>query len=246
MDAADFLVAFEQARAARETLVCFAHCAVTYSGRAEAHLPRGDRLLILKQDGVLLIHQPEKGNPINYLKAGAELSVERREQHLLLKGRLNKEFLEVELFRIYNAMRQKLEDGQQQVLHGNEAEMSDHLRDHPELIAPDFRPVSREEHTKVGFLDLFGHDGSGTLVVVECKRYTAGLSAVSQLRRYVEKMKKLRGTERVQGVLASPKITSNAEEMLKEYGFAWRMVEPPHRHARHDKAQQRLNEFSHS
>jgi len=241
-----FIEAFEAARSRREMLVCFAKCEVLYSGRAEAHLPLGDRLLILKQDGVLLIHQPEKGNPINYLKAGASLSLERHGAHLLLKGTLGKEFLEVALFRIHEVMRRKLEDGQRQLLHGNEAEMSDYLRDHPELLGPDFRPVSREEQTSVGFLDLFGHDGKGSLVVVECKRYTAGLSAVSQLHRYVEKVKRVRGTTRVKGIIASPKITVHAEELLHDYGYAWSRVEPPHRHAQHARLQQSLTEFSSS
>ncbi len=245
MDRADFIEQFEQARAAREMLVFFCSCEINYSGRAEAHLPKGDRLIVIKQDGVFLIHQPEKGNPINYLKSGAELALEKFEGHLLLKGKYlpNKEFLDVEIYTIYDLLRRKLEDGQQQTLMGNEADMSDAIRDNPAMIARDFKPVSREEHTKVGFLDVFGHDGKGNLVVVECKRYTAGLSAVSQLHRYVAKIKQLKGTNKVKGVLASPKITSNAEEMLKSYGFEWRHVIPPHRAARHDKKQQSLTNF---
>lgn len=243
MEFSTFIEAFREARAARKMLVCFCDCEITYSGRAEAFLPRGDRLVIIKQDGVLLIHQPEKGNPINYLKSGAELSLAREKGTLFLRGRYNKEFLDVKMHRVYEVMHRRLEDGQRQVLVGNEADMSDAIRDCPELISPDFQPVSREEHTKVGFLDLFGHDGKGNLVVVECKRYTAGLSAVSQLHRYVEKMKALRGTKRVKGVLASPKITQHALEMLQEYGFTWRPVKPPHRYARHDTAQRSLTHF---
>lgn len=245
MDRSVFLEEFERARAAHEMLVFFCSCDVTYSGRAEAVLPRGDRLIIIKQDGVLLIHQPEKGNPINYLKTGAELSLEKQEGHLLLKGKYlpNKEFLNVEIHQVHDVLRRRLDDGQAQHLVGNETDMSDAIRDDPTLISPDFRPVSREEHTTVGFLDVFGHDGQGNLIVVECKRYTAGLSAVSQLHRYVEKIKQLRGTQNVKGVLASPKVTANAEEMLKGYGYAWRMVQPPHRHAQYERKQQSLSDF---
>jgi len=121
--------------------------------------------------------------------------------------------------------------------------MSDSIRDNPSLIGPDFKPISREEQTAVGFVDVFGHDGQGNLVVIECKRYTAGLDAVSQLHRYVEKVKQVKGTKNVKGILASPKITGNALEMLKSYGYDWRDVHPPKRHERHAKSQKHLGEF---
>jgi RecB family endonuclease NucS len=245
MDRSKFIDEFDKSRAGHEMLVLFCSCEIHYSGRAEAHLPKGDRLIVIKQDGVFLIHQPEKGNPINYLKSGAELRLEKFEGHLLLKGKYtpNKEFLDVEIFKIYDVMRRRLEDGQKQILQGNEADMSDAIRDDPKLISDDFKPVSREEQTKVGYVDVFGHDGNGNLVVIECKRYTAGLSAVSQLHRYVEKIKSVKGTEQVKGIMACPKITANAEEMLKGYGYEWKLVKPPLRHARHDKKQQSLSTF---
>jgi endonuclease len=245
MELAQFIAEFEKARARHELLAFSCSCEITYSGRAEAFLPRGDRLVIIKQDGVLLIHQPENGNPINYLKAGGELSLEKAEHHIILHGKYtpNKEFLDIEIFRVYDSFRRRLEDGQKQSLAGNEADMSDHIKEHPELISKDFKPLSREEHTKVGFVDVFGHDGKGNLVVVECKRYTAGLAAVSQLRRYVEKIKELRGTENVKGVMASPNIAPNALEMLKGYGFTWAHVHPPKRQERHAKAQKSLDAF---
>jgi RecB family endonuclease NucS len=245
MEMLQFAEEFEKAKSAHEALTFYCSCEITYSGRAEAFLPRGDRLIIIKQDGVLLVHQPENGNPINYLKAGGELWLEKTEHHVILHGKYtpNKEFLDIKIFRVYDAMRRRLEDGQRQSLAGNEADMSDHIRDHPEIISKDFKPLSREEHTKVGFVDVFGHDGKGSLVVVECKRYTAGLAAVSQLRRYVEKIKELKGTDNVRGVMASPSIAPNALEMLKGYGFTWAHVHPPKRQERHAKSQKSLDAF---
>jgi endonuclease len=245
MDREQFVEEFEKARARHEMVVVFCECEIIYSGRAEAFLPRGGRLIVVKQDGVLLVHQPENGNPINYLKAGGELTLEKYEGHLVLHGKYtpNKEFIDIEIFRVYDLVHRRLEDGQKQTLTGNEADMSDMLRDHPEMIGKDFRPIAREEHTDVGFIDVFGHDGKGNLVVVECKRYTAGLDAVSQLHRYVEKIKLLKGTKGVTGVLASPKISPNALEMLKGYGYRWAEVSPPKRHERHDKPQKSLVEF---
>ncbi len=243
MELRTFEEEFNAARERHALLAFTCQCQVTYSGRAEAFLPRGDRLIILKQDGVLLIHQPTNGNPINYLKAGAQLQLERHERHLMLHGKLAKEFIDVEIFRVYECLHRRLEDGQKQTLSGSEADMSDMLRDNPSLVSPDFKPLAREEQTDVGFIDVFGHDGKGNLVVVECKRYAAGLAAVSQLHRYVKRVQELRGTQRVRGVMAAPKMTANALELLKKYGYAWAEVKPPKRHERHDRGQATLQRW---
>lgn len=243
MDLAEFLEYFEKSRFARQMLTCYCECEITYSGRAEAYLPRGDRLIVIKQDGVFLIHQPEGGNPINYLKAGGELSAELLDDRLVIRGKYvpNKEFLDVELFTVHDAMRRKLEDGQKQTLTGNEADMSDMLANNPSLLG-DFRPIAREEYTDMGFIDVFGHDGNGNLVVVECKRYTAGLAAVTQLHRYVEKVRKVKGAT-VTGIMAAPKITANALEMLQQFGYTFTAITPPKRHERHSAKQTSLRTF---
>lgn len=245
MDFPDFIDHVQQAQEKKLFLSAFIKCNITYSGRAEAYLGKGDRQITLKQDGVLLIHQPVNGNPINYLKAGCTLSFEKIDDHVILHAKSvdGKEFLDVEIFRVYDLMVRKLEDGRKQELQGTEADMSDMIRDNPELISPDFKPLSREEHTKVGFIDVFGHDGDGSIVVVECKRYSASLACVTQLRRYVEKIKALKGTEKVKGVMAAPGVTPNAMELLKEWGFTWSRVEAPKRLERHGRGQKRLGEY---
>ena len=80
-------------------------------------------------------------------------------------------------------------------------------------------------------------------LIIECKRYTAGLDAVQQLRRYVEKIKELRGVKNVSGIIASPKIAPNAEEMLKKWGFSWKLVNSPMRLVRHNKNQKNLSNY---
>lgn len=227
-------------------LFCFfSNCEIRYSGRAEAYIPAGDRLIIIKKDRVLLIHQPENGTPINYLKAGAEIRIERSDsgEHLVLRAQSGKDFLDVDLFKIYDVMHRVLEDGQKQILQGNERDMSDMIKDNPKLISSDFIPLSREEHTAFGFIDVFGHDGKGNMVVVECKRYTASLACVTQLRRYVEKIKELKGIDTVKGVLASPSISSNALDMLQKWGFEHVVVHPPKRLERFNNGQSNLDSF---
>ncbi|MBU0471721.1 MAG: DUF91 domain-containing protein [Nanoarchaeota archaeon] len=245
MDLGKFEVLFEEAGRRKEFIVFFCKCKIVYSGRAEASLGKGDRLVSVKQDGTIFVHQPEGGNPINYMKAGGSVELIKQDYGVLFKAynSLTKEYLELEISRVYDFMARKLEDGQKQLLAGTEADMSDMIKQNPSLISDDFKPLSREEHTKFGFIDVFGHNSNGSLIVVECKRYTSGLDAVQQLRRYVEKIKELKGTDKVSGILASPKISPNAEEMLKKWGFSWKLVNPPMRLIRHNKHQKDLSSF---
>jgi RecB family endonuclease NucS len=247
MELIDFKIKFEDSFAKKEAIVFFCHCEIAYSGRAEAYLAPGDRIIIIKEDNTLLIHQPKGGPPINYIKPGSKIVLDELEDHFILKAENmdSKDYLDVEIFRVYDLTSHKLEDGIKQELAGNEKDMSDMIRDNPEIISSDFKPLSREEHTKFGFIDVFGHDKKGNMVIVECKRYTASLQCVTQLRRYVEKISELKGLpiKRVKGIMASPAISPNAKEMLEKWGFEWKQVFPPKRLERYNKNQKSLNEW---
>ena len=232
-----------------EFICIYCTCSIKYSGRAESFLDFGDRLIMIKQDRSVLIHQPENGNPINYIRGPAEIHVEMQEtldndaDHVFFRARNKEDLIEVYITDVHDTMTRRLEDGQKQELSGSEAEMSDMIKENPEVISEDFQPLSREEHTKYGFIDVFGHLGDGTLAIIECKRYTAGLAAVTQLRRYVEKMKSLKGIETVTGIIAAPAITANALEMLHDWKCSFARVEPPKRNVRKKKAQKSVSDF---
>ncbi|MFA6072772.1 MAG: endonuclease NucS [Candidatus Woesearchaeota archaeon] len=248
MDSKKFKKEFNSSNNANKTMCIFCKCIVSYSGRAESELEEGDRLIIVKSDNSLLVHQPDGNNPINYMKAGSSLElIDLDEGSFLLKteNKKLKESLEIFISEIYEFSSYKLEDGKKITLVGNEKDMSDMIKDHPELISKDFQPLSREEHTKFGFIDVFGHDGKGNLIIIECKRYTAGISAIQQLRRYVEKIVELKGVrkETVRGIIAAPDVAKNAENMLLKFGYSFVKVEPPKRHEKAKKNQKQLGEF---
>jgi RecB family endonuclease NucS len=232
----------------RGEFICFfCNCNISYSGRAESYLDDGDRFIAIKQDKTVMIHQPEGGMPINYVKAPASCELLYQEEEgvpfILFQATSGDDEVVCAISEVYEVYTRRLIDGQKQDLSGKESEMSDMIRDNPECIGNDFIPLSREEHTKYGFIDVFGHLGDGTLAVVECKRYTAGLSAVSQLRRYVEKMQKAKGIEKVIGILAAPAITSNAQQMLADWGFRFCAVDPPKQKMRKRREQKKIDQF---
>jgi RecB family endonuclease NucS len=241
----DYKEKIERALASDETIIIGAGCSVSYSGRAESFLPPGDRIIIIKSDKSLIVHQPKGTAPVNYMKNGSVHILEEKGKNILLKSKnsAQKEFMDIELEHIHFVHCQKFDDDKEIELQGTEKHMSDMIIKNPELIEKEFKPLSREEHTKYGFIDVFGHDHKNNLVVIECKRFNGDLSAVTQLRRYVEKIKELKGIKNVRGILACPSISSNALKMLEDWGFEHRKIEPPKHLERHKKSQKALHEF---
>jgi RecB family endonuclease NucS len=242
----------EELRAALKenyTIVFACSCKVLYKGRAESFLPDGNRIVIIKKDRNLLIHQPKYSNPINYMKEGTGYSVEidqsTGEKLVVVKASnpKQKEFMDVIINRVYFFESLCLKDDSKLIISGTERDMAEMIMKKPELIEDGFKPLSREEHTKYGFIDVFGYDKNNRFVVIEAKRYVGDLKAVSQLRRYVEKIKKLRGISDVRGILACPKITPNALKMLHDFGFEFMMVKPPKYLEEFGKKQKRIFDF---
>ncbi|MFH0752779.1 MAG: endonuclease NucS [archaeon] len=223
----------------KQTLVLFANCSVSYNGRAKSFLGKGDRLIIIKSDSTILIHQPVGNNPINYMKQDTQFEIKGS----TLYAYNSKEYLDIELHEIYSILNKELKDPQKLELHGTEKHMSDMIYDNPNCIEKGFKPLSREEHTKYGFIDVFGHDSNNNLTVIECKRFTATLDAVTQLRRYVEKIGSLKGVKGVRGIMAAPNISPNAKQMLEDYGYEYRKVDPPEHYGKHRRDQVSLDSF---
>jgi len=169
MELADFREAFLNSITRNECIAVFCNCEINYSGRAEAFLRQGDRMVIIKSDNTLLVHQPAGNAPVNYMKPGSRIELFPFDDHLLLKSFNSdgKEYLDIEIFRVHAFTSHKLEDGMKLELAGSEADMSDMIKEHPQLISLDFTPLSREEHTKFVLIDVFGHDKQGNLIVIE-------------------------------------------------------------------------------
>lgn len=236
MDATELMEALDS----NKTIIISANCNIAYSGRAESFLADGDRIIIIKSDKTVLVHQPTGSVPINYMKEGSSFRVSSDGERVELHCTNSREFLTVRMHRVYSHDFLELSDGQKLQITGSEKDMSQMIYNNPELIEKGFRPLSMEEHTKFGFIDVFGFDVSNTLVVVECKRYSADHKAVEQLNRYVKKIKQAKGLKTVRGIIAAPRITAAAEMHIREFGFEFRRINPPKYMERFDSSQRRL------
>ena len=229
----------------KKLVVCAVSCEVTYQGKAETSLAKCDRLIIIKPDGTILIHQPEGNNPINYMKSGTEYTIKWEPPNVVLNAVhiKNSEKLNIIMDQIYFLNSSNLTDAEKIKLSGNEKDMSNMIYANPSIVEHGLIPVNREEQTKYGFIDVLCTDKNNYLVVIECKRFKADLAAVSQLRRYVEKIKTSKGITSVRGILVAPAITSNAMAMLKDWGFNFILIEPPKFKEHIKKTQTKIDEY---
>ena len=76
MDLQKFVINFANSYRKKEFIVFSAECEVTYSGKTETKLNIGDRVILLKPDGSLQVHQPTGNVPINYVKEGTDHSID--------------------------------------------------------------------------------------------------------------------------------------------------------------------------
>jgi len=226
-------------------LILGCNCAVKYSGRAESYLEFNDCIIMIKSDKTLLVHQSTGNMPINYMKTGTHIEFQNEGENLQINAsnQAMKEYMNIIIKKIYFYNSHPLAPGNALILEGTEKDMADMILNEPEIIESGFKPLTTEEHTKYGFIDVFGYDNNKILCVIECKRYTGDFKAVDQLRRYVEKIKNDKGIKEVRGILACPAITPNAKKMLEDFGFEHKRIEPPKRLAEYKKNQMKLNEF---
>jgi len=110
------------------------------------------------------------------------------------------------------------------VLWGSESEMVDEVIRNPSIIEDGFKPIGKEIETPYGKVDLIGEDSNGNMVIIEFKRSTAQLQAVSQLKRYVDYYKSM--GKSVRGIIVAPSITNSARRLLKEHGLEYRKLTP--------------------
>lgn len=216
--AREALELIEQALAAEEVLTIIGRCDVVYDGRAASYLGPGERLVILKPDGTLLVHRAEQRTPVNWQPPGCthEASLDDADQ-LLVRSTRTTPAEEIELrfeaFALVAAC--ALIDEEPLVLEGSEEDLRQRILDEPDLLEDGFTPLATERETAAGAIDIYGEDAVGAPTVVELKRRRVGPDAVSQLKRYVDALDRETATATTpRGILVAPSITGRAERLL--------------------------------
>ena len=198
-----------------------------YSGRAKSTLEPGERILIIKEDGSLLVHRPVGYEPVNWQPSGSVFHVETKKGVIEIHGVRQKprENVRVIFDRVIMVSVLSLTDSGEFLLHASEHDMHRAILLNPLLLEEGFKPISYEKRVEPGFVDIYGIDKMGKLVVVEVKRKTAGKEAVLQLARYIDAIKG-KASRELRGVLVAPSLGRDVQRLLVTLGLEFKALDP--------------------
>jgi len=214
----------------RHMCIVIGECEVNYIGRASSTLSKGQRLVIIKADSSVSIHENRLIRPTNYMM-DATISCESSETKttegkkektltLVAKKLKPKEQITVTFYSILDAHSYDLPESNDLRLSGSEKELNDALMDDLSFLESGLKPINQQQVFRKGICDIVAEDAKGNLVVIELKRRQADYAAVTQLKRYSEEVKKMKGVS-TRGILLAPSIRKSALELLKQYGLEY-------------------------
>jgi endonuclease len=196
-----------------------ARCEVRYTGRLTAVLPESTRLLMLKDDGSVLVHADAGGyKPLNWMTPPTV--VEEEEGVIVVRKRAGKseDRLEIRLLEVLSDVVHDMGEAAPLEKDGVECDLQEALAGRPEAIGPGLRLVRREWPTDLGPVDLMCRDADDGWVAVEIKRLGT-IDAVEQLARYLERIRLDPAKEACRGVLAAQRFKPQAVVLAEARGI---------------------------
>ena len=196
-----------------------ARCEVTYSGRLNAFLPESMRLLMLKEDGSVLVHADAGGyKPLNWMtpptvfEDGGDVLVVRKRA-----GR-SEDRLEIRFVEILSDVTHAMGEAAALEKDGVERDLQEELAAQPAALGEELRLVRREWPTDIGPVDLMCRDCDSGWVAVEIKRI-ATIEAVEQLTRYLGFIRADPAKAGCRGILAAQQIKPQAVALAESRGI---------------------------
>jgi RecB family endonuclease NucS len=194
-----------------------ARCEVTYSGRLNAVLPEAVRLLILKADGSVLVHDDAGGyKPLNWMTAPTFVSDEG--DRLVVTKPKTEDVLEIRLVEVLSDVAHDMGESAALQKDGVERDLQEALAEVPVALGEELVLVRREWQTEVGPVDLMCRDPEGEWVAVEIKRIGT-IEAVEQLTRYLDFIRRDPAKAGCRGILAAQRLKPQAVALADSRGL---------------------------
>lgn len=209
----------------RKMILMVATCTVDYSGRTGSQLGQGERLIILKEDGCVLVHRGRDYQPVNWQPSGCVIRSQITDGRLLLKAVRPSplESLSINASRVQLLATVSLDDKAEFILHATEEEMQRAILVQPDVIEPGLQIMDFEKKVLPGFVDVYAADSDGNTVVIEIKKDPAGVPAVKQLAEYLKYIHAPPG-KRVRPVLAAPSLAKGVQPLLAKAGIEFKQL----------------------
>jgi RecB family endonuclease NucS len=199
-----------------------ARCEVVYTGRLTALLPESTRLVMLKDDGSVLVHADTGGyKPLNWMTPPTAIEAEGDPlERLVVRKRAGRseDRLEIRVLEVFSDVEHAMGEAAGLEKDGVERDLQAELAAQPHALGEDLRLVRREWPTDIGPVDLMCRDGDDGWVAVEIKRI-ATIEAVEQLGRYLERIRVDPATAACRGVLAAQRFRPQALTLADARGI---------------------------
>jgi RecB family endonuclease NucS len=210
-----------------KAVVLVGNCSVNYKGRASSKLEPGERIVMIKEDGSVLVHRPTGYEPVNWQPAGCMFQTRTKNETLQVRAVRRKpaESVNIAFDCVFLVSAMKLVDRGTFSLHASESDMQKAILVDPTLLEEGFTLISYEKKVEPGFVDVYGVDKDGRLVVVELKRKTAGRDAALQLAKYIDYVKTVTNRE-LRGILVAPRLAKGVQTILTGLGLEFKALEP--------------------
>jgi RecB family endonuclease NucS len=200
-----------------------ARCEVTYAGRVSAVLSEAVRLLMVKADGSLLVHDDAGGyKPLNWMTAPTFVADEG--DRLVVTKPKSDDVLEIRLLEVLSDVEHEMGESAALQKDGVESDLQEALAATPDALGESLTLVRREWQTEIGPVDLMCRDGVGEWVAVEVKR-VGTIEAVEQLTRYLDFIRRDSAKAGCRGILAAERLKPQAVALAESRGIRCVAVE---------------------
>ncbi len=206
-----------------------AECSAQYTGRLRAHLPKAQRLVVIKADGSVLLHSDGGSyKPLNWMSPPCSMAVSQPSEEaqergvtsvLTVQHQKSDDRLEIELFEVYHDSSHELGVDPGLIKDGVEAHLQEMLAEQIELLGQGHTLIRREYMTAIGPVDILARDSQGCTVAVEIKR-RGEIDGVEQLTRYLDLLNRDPLLAPVKGVFAAQEIKPQARVLATDRGIA--------------------------
>jgi hypothetical protein len=198
-----------------------ARCEVAYSGRLTTLLPESVRLLMIKEDGTFMVWSDSGGSsvkPLNWMTPPTV--IEEADGRILVRKRAGRteDCLEIRLVEVLSDVSHEMGEAAGLEKDGVERDLQEALAARTEALGEELRLVRREWPTDIGPVDLMCRDAEDGWVAVEIKRI-AGIEAVEQLMRYLERIQLDPARAACRGVLAAQRFRPQAVTLAESRGI---------------------------
>lgn len=208
--------------------IVIARCSVDYSGRLDAHLEPATRVLMLKQDGSVLVHSDGGSyKPLNWMSPPATFKeipvadIDRKAgvvESWAVEHNKTNDVLLINIYEILHDVTQDLGIEPGLVKDGVEAHLQKLLAEQVDVLGSDLELVRREYPTPIGPVDLMLLGKDGGHVAVEVKR-RGEIDGVEQLTRYLELLGRDSTLQPLRGIFAAQEIKPQARVLAEDRGI---------------------------